>query len=272
VASWIERLAELRAAGRACAQVVVTQVEGSAPREAGARMIVCDGRLDWGTIGGGRLEQLAIERATELAASGEPGATAESFPLAESAGQCCGGRVTLFFESFPWRRRHLAVFGAGHVGQAIAGLASYLDAELRLVDPRQEDELAPPPPPASERAWTLDCVDAPEAEIDALAPGSLVLILTHSHALDLELCLCAAKRDDLGYVGLIGSERKWARFDKRLRARGLSDAEIARITCPIGVTKGSKDPRAIALSVATELAEVLAAAPATGEAAVEGAE
>lgn len=259
--SWIERLAELRAEGRACAQVVVTAVEGSAPREAGARMLVCEGKLDWGTIGGGRLEQLAIERAQELCASGEPSACSQSFPLAESAGQCCGGRVTLFFETFPWSRRELVVFGAGHVGQALAGLAPYLDADLRLIDPRSEDELAPPPPPESARAWTLDCVDAPEAELDPLPSGSLVLILTHSHALDLELCLRAARRDDWGYLGLIGSERKWARFRQRLAARGLSEAEIGRIRCPIGVTKGSKDPRAIALSVATELAEVLAHAP-----------
>jgi len=111
------------------------------------------------------------------------------------------------------------------------------------------------------RPFELRLVDAPEAEIDALAADTLVLIMTHNHALDLEIVMRAIRRD-FPYVGLIGSERKWSRFQKRLEARGFTPAEIGKVRCPIGVSKHSKEPTAIAISVAAELLDVLASAPA----------
>src|SRR5262245_31938574 len=139
--AWIEKLSELRNKGRPCALVVVTDVEGSGPRESGARMLVANGDIVWGTIGGGNLEKQAIEHATQLSKRG--GALSESvdYPLGEKVGQCCGGRVTLFFETFPWTRRKVAIFGAGHVAQAIAGLHAYLQTELVLIDGRREEEI-----------------------------------------------------------------------------------------------------------------------------------
>jgi xanthine dehydrogenase accessory factor len=260
--AWIEELARLRTAGTPCAMVVVTEVRGSGPREAGARMLVTREGLAWGTIGGGNLEQQALERAAELLDRAEPIAESIEVPLAESAGQCCGGVVTLFVETFPWRRDRVTVFGAGHVGQALAGLTDYLGADVTLIDGRDEEELQPRPP--GERPWELVCIDAPEAEVETLPAGAYVLVMTHSHALDLEVVARAAKRDDLAFLGLIGSTRKWARFEKRLAQRGLSPAEIARITCPIGVTKGSKHPRAIAISVAAQLVDLMGAAAPPG--------
>lgn len=261
-AGWIERLSELRAQGRPCAMVVVTAVRGSGPREPGARMLVADGDLAWGTIGGGNLERQAIEHALALLAAGEAATESVAYPLSEKVGQCCGGEVTLFYETFPWSRRRLVVFGAGHVGQAVGGLADYLACDVLLVDGRDEDALRPVPPPPAERPYELLCIDAPAGEVERLEPGTLVLIMTHSHALDLELVERAIRRDDLPYVGLIGSERKWDRFRKRLEARGFGADEIARVTCPIGVTQGSKDPAAIAISTAAELLERMHAEPA----------
>ena len=261
---WIEVLAELRGRGVGCVQVVVTGATGSVPREVGARMVVAEGRLVWGTIGGGNLERLAIERSMELVGQvGGVRGAAETvvYPLSEKAGQCCGGRVTLFYEPFDWRRRRLVVFGAGHVGQAIGGLADYLGVDVVLVDPRSEGELQPSLP--AERGYEVDFVDAPEEEIDRIDGDSLVLVMTHSHALDQEVLARALKRNQNGggfpYLGLIGSERKWARFKQRLGQRGFGPEELARVRCPIGVTKGSKEPRHIALSVAAELLGFLAA-------------
>lgn len=251
---WIERLSELRAERRACALVVVTGVKGSGPREPGARMIVSGGQLAFGTIGGGNLEKLAIEHATELIARGKAVSESVAYPLSEAAGQCCGGEVTLFFETFPWTRRKIAIFGAGHVAQAIAGLSSYLTADLVLIDPREERDIQPALPRA--RPFQLVLVDSPEAEIDALADDTLVLVMTHDHALDLEIVARAVKRD-FAYLGLIGSERKWARFQKRLEARGFARTDIDKVRCPIGVSKHSKEPTAIAISVAAELLDVL---------------
>ncbi len=252
---WIETLAELRAARRPCALVVVAHTVGSAPREPGARMIVCDGRIAWGTIGGGNLEHQALARASELLKSGRAVSETREVPLGEAAGQCCGGVVTLFLETFPWRRRTVAVFGAGHVGQALAGLAPWLEADVVVIDPREEHELTPRPP--RERPWRLLATNAPEAEVATLPADALVVVMTHSHALDLEVVAAALARRAFPWVGLIGSERKWARFRKRLAQRGFAPAEIESVRCPIGVSRASKHPRAIALSAATELVEVL---------------
>lgn len=255
--AWIERLSELRANGRPCALVVVTGVKGSGPRESGARMIVAGGELVWGTIGGGNLELQAIRHATELLARGRALSESVAYPLGERVGQCCGGEVSVFFETFPWTRRKIAIFGAGHVAQAIAGLSAYLQADLVLIDPREEDDIRPELP--KKRAWQLVSVDEPAAELDELPDDTLVLVMTHSHALDLEI-LARAIRRDFPYVGLIGSERKWERFQKRLAQRGFTDAEIAKVTCPIGVSKHSKEPTAIAIATAAELLDVIARA------------
>ena len=255
---WIEKLGELRAGGEPCVMVVVTQAEGSAPREAGARMIVARRALAWGTVGGGNLEKLAIERASELLASPDAGSETQAYPLAEKAGQCCGGRVTLFFEPFRWSRRRIAIFGAGHVGQALGALAPWLDADVLVIDGREEREIQPAL--AGERPYQLLCVDAPEAEVDALPGDALVLVMTHSHALDLEIVERALRRGTFPYLGLIGSRRKWQRFRKRLAAKGFSEAELARVRCPIGLSQESKAPASIALSTAAELADALARA------------
>src|SRR3954471_15099240 len=199
---WIETLSELRASKRPCAMVVVTGVKGSGPRDSGARMIVAlrersgrmpatEGAFDaepelvFGTIGGGNLEMQAIAHCGELLKLGTAVSESVAYPLSEKVGQCCGGEVTLFFETFPWTRRRIAIFGAGHVAQAIGGLASYLSADLTLIDPRDEHAIRPALP--IDRPYELLCVDNPEEEIDALPGDTLVLVMTHSHALDLEI-------------------------------------------------------------------------------------
>ena len=255
--AWIEKLAELRSAGKPCAMVVVTAIAGSTPRDPGARMIVCDGRIVFGTIGGGNLEHQALAHASELVRANRAVSETRDYPLGEAVGQCCGGRVTLFFEAFPWRRRTVAIFGAGHVGQALAGLAPWMEAEVLVIDPRDEDELTPRP--SEERAWRLVVTNAPEAEVATLSPDALVLVMTHSHALDLEVVAAALARGGFPYVGLIGSERKWARFRSRLAQRGFSEEQIASVHCPIGVSHASKHPKAIALSSATELVDTFEA-------------
>jgi len=253
--AWIERLAELRAAGRACVMVVVTEVKGSAPREAGTRMLVTGSKLDWGTIGGGNLEKLALEHATGLLSRPESISESVDYPLAEKTGQCCGGQVTLFFESFRWQRSTIAIFGAGHVGQALAALAPWLKADVKLIDGREEAELVPAIP--IDAPYELECIDAPEAEIDELPADALVLVMTHSHALDLVIVEHALRRGSFPYVGLIGSQRKWQRFRQRLLKQGFSEEQVDAVRCPIGISQASKDPAAIALSTATELIEVM---------------
>lgn len=224
-------------------------------------MIVADGELVFGTIGGGRLEHVAIEHATQLLANGRAVSETVAYPLSEKVGQCCGGEVTVFYETFPWARRKIVVFGAGHVAQALAGLHAYLQTDLVLVDSREEKDIRPALP--SKRSWELVCVDHPEAELDEIGDDALVLVMTHDHALDLEIVAKAITRD-FAYVGLIGSERKWERFQKRLAQRGFTTEQIAKVRCPIGVSKHSKEPTAIAISTAAELLDVLARTASAG--------
>ncbi len=249
--TWIEELSSLRAAGRACVMVVVSDVRGSVPRDTGARMIVADGELVWGTIGGGNLEHLAIEHASEMLGRGGHNSESCDYPLGEKTGQCCGGTVILFYESFDWARKTIAVFGAGHVGQAAGGLAPYLAARVLLIDSREEKEIRPVL--AEKRPFELLCIDAPEAEIDELPTDAMVLIMTHSHDLDFDVLAQALKRGCFPYLGLIGSTRKWSNFKQRLLHRGFTEEQIASVRCPIGLTPTSKEPTAIALSVAAEL-------------------
>jgi xanthine dehydrogenase accessory factor len=258
--TWFEALSALHAEGRPCAVVVVTEVSGSAPRETGARLIVADGELAWGTIGGGRLELMAIEHATELLERGGRLTESREYPLAEKTGQCCGGKVALFYETYSWARRQVVIFGAGHVAQSLAGLQPYLAADVQLIDSRVEEEIRPQLP--QERSWSILCVDDPEEEIDGLSEDALVLIMTHDHALDLRVLEQALRRGCFPYVGLIGSDRKWKRFQDRLGERGFSAEQLATVRCPIGASKTSKEPSAIAISVAAELLELLNASEA----------
>lgn len=217
-------------------------------------MLVTAERLAFGTIGGGRLEHLAMERARELLAAGHPASETLRLPLAERAGQCCGGEVTLLLEAWTWRRPMVAVFGAGHVGQALGGLAPWMGAEVRLVDTRDQETLEPRLP--RERPFEVTFTDAPEAELDELPDSACVLIMTHDHGLDLKL-VAAALRRPFPYLGLIGSQRKWQRFRGRLLQRGVVDAELSRVQCPIGERLTSKEPGVIALAAANELMRVI---------------
>src|SRR5262249_24911443 len=159
--------------------------------------------LAHGTVGGGQLEKLAIEHARGLLADGGGGSGSVEYPLAEKAGQGCGGHATLYFEPQRWTRRTIAIFRAGHVGPRLAGRAPGLRARVLRVDSRDEAELRPRVP--KDRPYELRCVDAPEAELDELPTDALVVILTHSHALDLELVARALARGGFAYLGLIGS-------------------------------------------------------------------
>jgi xanthine dehydrogenase accessory factor len=143
----------------------------------------------------------------------------------------------------------LWIFGAGHVGQAIVRAVSPLPFAMTWVDSRAEfiDPVQLP------RVRTIHSPD-PRQEVGDIPPGAMVLILTHSHTEDFDICKAALMRRDLGFVGMIGSETKRSRFIRRLRDRGLGEGEIARMTCPIGMPGVSgKHPAVIAASVATQL-------------------
>ncbi|PTT93320.1 xanthine dehydrogenase accessory protein XdhC [Pelomonas sp. HMWF004] len=235
--------------------VTVARTAGSVPREPGAWMAVTlQGTT--GTVGGGQLEFDAIRRARE-ALSGAELAEEVRYPLGASLGQCCGGVVWLRFE----RRADLpapaltpvALFGGGHVGQQLARVLAALPFSLHWVDSR--DEVFPTDLPAQVRAEHSNPVQAAVADVQ---PGARLVIMSFSHAEDLEIVATALKRRreraDLPYIGLIGSKSKWASFRHRLAARGFTEAELDGVVCPIGLPGlAGKQPEVIAVAVAAQL-------------------
>lgn len=263
LAAWLhERLAR----GEAVVAVTVETARGSTPREVGALMLVSRDDLA-GTIGGGSLEWSAVEDARAMIeTSAEP---RRDLPLGPLLGQCCGGHVTLSFapadSDFAARltereraeadaRPLVAIYGAGHVGRAIARAVALLPFRLLLIDSR-EAELA--------RAFALPCLQAerPEEHVAELRAGDAALILTHSHALDFLVAEAALKRGDLAHVGMIGSDTKRARFLSWLVARGEDRSLADSLVLPLGGRPSrDKRPAIIAAFAAAELAARLAQA------------
>jgi xanthine dehydrogenase accessory factor len=244
--------------------VEVTQAKGSAPREAGTRMLVSATEAI-GTIGGGHLELKAIEHARAMLTRGDIQPHTEHFPLGPALGQCCGGAVTLAYDALdatalahwptPSPLFHLQLYGAGHVGRAIASLLTTLDVEVDWIDEREAEfpattTFGTPWPPHVRQV----CVDAVEAEVRLAPPGACYLVLTHDHDLDLRITEAVLRRGDFAYLGLIGSKTKRSRFIRRFEQRGIDAATIARMTCSIGVEGVTgKEPEVIAVAVLAQL-------------------
>jgi xanthine dehydrogenase accessory factor len=153
-----------------------------------------------------------------------------------------------FFEMVVGTDFNIAVFGAGHVGSAVVQSLSGLDCNIRWIDNRRNIFRQTP---ANVRA-----IEAPEPalEVAAMPPGSCYLVMTHSHALDFEICDRILARRDAAYCGLIGSVTKRRRFEKRFRGQGTPQESIDRLVCPIGVDGISgKKPAEIAVAVAADV-------------------
>lgn len=158
----------------------------------------------------------------------------------------------LLFETLQTDAFVIHLFGAGHVGRALVNVLSGLPCRIRWIDSRTNQ--FPDTLPTNVQSVVTDL---PEVELDAVSPGSFVLIMTHSHALDEAICERALQREDLAYCGLIGSDSKRRNFIRRFEARGMPAQSIARLTCPIGIPELSgKHPGEIAIAVSAELLRV----------------
>lgn len=242
----------------------VVEAKGSTPRNTDAWMLVSK-TLAFGTIGGGRLELEAIEKAREVLA----GAAAEplALPLGPAIGQCCGGHVTLSFELIPPARTgeieamveaedasdpEVWLFGGGHVGRALTQALLLLPVKVHVAETRA-DELDLTPEGAKRHLTAL-----PESLVADIAPGSAVIVLTHDHALDFLIVSSALTRDDLAQVGMIGSDTKRATFEHQFIREGGDKAQLSKLVCPIGRKITDKRPEVIAATVAADIIAALA--------------
>jgi len=251
------------AADEAAVLIEVREAQGSVPRENGTRMLVSLQRAA-GTIGGGHLELKAMAQAREMLASGDQAVRSLHLPLGPALGQCCGGAVTLHFERLQQRHLqawpsaaplfHLQLYGAGHVGRAIARVLATLDVQVDWIDER-EDEF---PQTLGDAAWPPHIHkligDGVEVEVRHAPAGAFYLVLTHQHDLDLRITEAILRRGDFGFLGLIGSRTKKQKFIHRFQERGIPASAIDRMTCPIGLPGiAGKEPEVIAIAVVAQL-------------------
>lgn len=256
---WLKAVARLRGEGESGVMITVIDVRGHAPRDAGAKLVVAEART-WGSVGGGNLEQTAVDRARQMLIQGASSPETLEVRLnehvrADHGRQCCGGVVRLLLEPLP-ARPAIAVFGVGHVGYELARILSRLEVALHLIDSRSDqlDPLRLADITDGVADVTVHHALVGETVLGRLPRGATVLIMTHDHAEDFALCDAALRSDRPGRIGLIGSAAKWSRFRRLLAAQGHDKTTLDRITSPIGSPAVvGKDPAVIAVSVAADL-------------------
>ena len=240
-----QALERWRAGRRRFALATVTATRGFTPRKPGAHMLIAADGETVGTVGGGAIEHLVLAEAAHLL---ERGGTAEvGRHLTQELGMCCGGEMKVFLEVIEPAPR-LFVFGAGYIAKPLAAIAAGCGFEVLVVDAR-------PAWASPERFPTSAlCVRPPEEAVrdfETEEPDYAV-VMTHDHACDQRVVQELLRRP-LRFVGMIGSIAKQRKFALRLRARGFTDAEIARLRAPLGVPIGGQTPEEIAVSVMAEL-------------------
>lgn len=257
---WFDAVQSLQQAGDAYALVTVLGCTGSTPRDHSSKMVITQEET-FDTIGGGHLEFLVMKKARDIIATNAGTSKVEQeihhFPLGASLGQCCGGSATVLIETFAACQFHVGIFGAGHVAKSIVTILAGLQCKVSWIDSR-EDEFPTDIPDNVKKIVASEPCD----ELEDLPNGSDILILTHNHQLDFELCLTALKRNrnpmqQLRSIGLIGSETKALRFQKRLADRLSSpqaEEQIESIRCPVGLSSvPGKLPMEVAVSIVGEL-------------------
>ena len=250
------------AKARPAVLVTIEDSAGSVPRAPGTAMLVTKDALA-GTVGGGAVEHRAVMRAREILA-GESAPGRLDLPLGPALSMCCGGHVGLGLRLLgpgdaAWIERMLAaareslprvvVFGAGHVGTALVRALVPLPCRITWVDCRKEIF-----PISLEGDVDIQAGVDPLPVAEGIEEGAFAAVMTHSHPLDLDICERLLRHGRAAWTGLIGSMSKRRRFESQLRARGIAEAALERLVCPIGLA-GIRDkaPPAIAASVAAQL-------------------
>ncbi|MCH8944615.1 MAG: xanthine dehydrogenase accessory protein XdhC [Proteobacteria bacterium] len=222
---WLRDLAALH--GQREPAIIATRISTTAP----AKLIVTASAV----FGAGEVDSELVSKARKL--------------LADKPVTCRD--VQEFYEPVVVPDLNIAVFGAGHVGTAVVGVLSKLDSNIRWIDSRRDVFRQVP---ANVRA--VETAD-PALEVAAMPAQSFYLVMTHSHAIDFDVCDRILRRGDAAYCGLIGSLSKRRRFEKRYRQQGMAQSMIDSLICPIGVDGISgKKPAEIAVATAAEILKI----------------
>jgi xanthine dehydrogenase accessory factor len=248
-----DELGALERDGVPCVLVTLVDALGSTPQDAGAKMIVLADGLHGGTVGGGRVEAAAIQAAQEMLAAGERKTRFVNWSLKQDVGMTCGGSVKLYFEPHPaataWT---IAIFGAGHIAQAVLPVLLPLRCRILVYDTRAEwlDRL-----PRARNLTVRETADL-AAVIPTLPDDAYVLFMTKGHSSDRPGLQRALAERAFPFVGVIGSKAKAAILRREMIAGGLPEDRAKNFHCPIGLDFGTNDPHEIALSIAGQLLTV----------------
>lgn len=234
-AEWVGVLRNWLEAGDACVMVTPAQDAGI-----GGRLLVRT-EDSYGTLGSPERDARTISTARRMLSVAGPAVTFAAVAAGTDA----------LFERVEPVRFGIVLFGAGHVGRALVRVLGTVDARITWVDSRANE--FPREVPDNTRVVLSD---EPLSEVQAARPGSHFLVMTHSHALDLDLVEAVLRRHDIAFCGMIGSDTKRRTFENGLAKRGLAASALARFTCPIGISSlTGKDPGTIAVAVAAQLLE-----------------
>jgi xanthine dehydrogenase accessory factor len=247
-----EEAARLQAARQPYVLIQVLGGRGSVPADIGSRLLFQPGRPLLGTVGGGRIEAAALRRAAELLAGATPDAVRleeKTWNLQRDIGMTCGGEVHLLWEVHNARPWTVAIFGAGHVVQALMPVLLPLPVTLYCSDERAEWIARLPQTPNLHAGVR----EEPASLVAELPSGAFILSITQGHRTDVPVLLQALGRDDFPFVGCIGSKAKAATLRAELRGLGVAEEALQRLVCPVGLPLGSNHPQEIAISIAAQL-------------------
>ncbi len=249
----IEKANELIAKGEKFVLVTVVRTEGSVPREVGAKMIVRQDGSILGTIGGGRIEALAIDEAKEVIKKGKPITVTYSLGEGEDVEthMICGGEMELLLDPIQ-SRPTLMIVGGGHIALPLSRLGFILGFRIVVIDDRKEYANRERFPEAE----TVVCQQFDDAFNEvSVTPSTYLVIITRGHIHD-ELALRRTIASEAAYIGMIGSQRKVRTIFKNLKKDGISEKAIRRVYAPIGLDIGAENPEEIAVSIMAEIVKV----------------
>lgn len=235
--------------------VNVVETTGSVPQNAGSRMLVTEAGWHWGTVGGGKVEKRAIEEALTMLSDSNSSTRFVEWSLNKDIGMTCGGSVKIYFEAHNQKDWRVAVFGAGHVGNALVTMLCKLESKVVCFDTRED--------------WLSRLEDSPRLEkrlvkdlpgcVPSLAPGTFLVLVTMGHNTDKPVLIEALKSyspDRFPYIGVIGSRAKAARLKQDVEEAGLDESLKEVFHCPMGLKIGNNHPQEIAISIVSQLIEV----------------
>ena len=239
---WLEEARRLLQQRRPFVLATLVEKKGHGPREPGTRAIVLEDGTLLGTIGGGETEQTVVRDAQEVFRTRQ--ARLKTYAFTHEG---CGGVVTVFLELFE-PDPLLYIFGGGHVGTALAEAMAGTQFDIVVIEPHRKPSLPP----------GVQWLDQPAEEV---LPHLIydhrytyLVVTTYSHRIDEAIAREVLDRP-FRYLGVIGSESKCKALKIRLKRLGATDAQLARLRCPMGLFKGRR-PKEVAISVAAEILQV----------------